>query len=183
MILLFEKEKYSKLFTKVLPYRWHKPRKTHIKADFHITKKDKVVVNFVQRIQENDYEIDFTRTSPHTGKQTAVKTGGGHVLEIYSTFLYIVKDFIIKHKPVRLVMWALEASPNDSRVRFYDRFLKDVFPSNTGYTLESRMDIGGSIAYVMIPKEEKESEQEEQEREEEKKQNDNPENSKKLKDS
>lgn len=150
-ILLLEDAQHSKLFNRVLPFRWHRATKKHIKADFHLEKNDKVVVTFTRMEKENDWELDFSRTSPFTKKQTIVKTGSGHALEVYSTVLFIISEFCAKHNPMRLVMWALESKENDSRVRLYDRMTRSL-PDQIGYKLESRIDIGGSIAYVIMPK-------------------------------
>lgn len=133
----------------VLSWKWHEKTPKSFRATFTVDKNDEVEVKFTHRdTDDNDWEVEFSRTSPFSDKHTVTATGTGHAFEIFSTFTYILIKFVQEVKPASLMIWALERNDKDSRTKLYDRLMKKL-PKKHGYSLSDRVDFGGSVVWVL----------------------------------
>lgn len=133
----------------ILSWQWHKKTPDEFRTNFTVKSKDYVNVVFTRRdTEENDWELEFTRTSPYTKQQTVVATASGHSFEILATVFHIILHFVKDVKPDSIMIWSLERRKNDPRTKLYDKMFNSL-PEKFGYTLDGRADVGGSVVWII----------------------------------
>ena len=133
----------------ILSWKWQKKTPDEFKARFTVQSNDHVDVVFTRRdTEENDWELEFTRTSPFNKQQTVVATAGGHAFEILATVFHIILHFVKDVKPDSVMIWSLERRKNDPRTKLYDKMFNSL-PEKFGYKLDARTDVGGSVVWII----------------------------------
>jgi hypothetical protein len=133
----------------ILSWKWHKKTPDEFKATFTVKSNDHVNVVFTRRdTVDNDWELEFTRTSPVTKQQTVIATASGHAFEIFATVFNIILHFVKDVEPDSVMVWSLERRKNDPRTKLYDKMFS-ILPEKFGYKLDGRADVGGSVVWIL----------------------------------
>jgi len=146
--------KLNEVFSKIQSYKWtvHGPE-VH-QAEFSVKKDDKIRVTFKKLdFSKNDWEVDFARSNIDTKHDfTTARLSTGFSYEIFSTVFEIIKDFVKDARPYSLWITGIEKGwKRDSRTKLYDTMTK-LLPQKIGYKLTHRQDLGGSVVWVLEPK-------------------------------
>lgn len=147
-------EQVNEVFSKIQSYKWtvHGPE-VH-QAEFSVKKDDKIRVTFKKLdFSKNDWEVDFARSNIDTKHDfTTARLSTGFSYEIFSTVFEIIKDFVKDARPHSLWITGIEKGGKaDSRTKLYDTMTK-LLPQKIGYKLTHRQDLGGSVVWVLEPK-------------------------------
>lgn len=144
----------NEVFSKVKSYKWtvHGPEINQ--AEFEVDKNDKIRVTFKKLdASKNDWEVDFARSNMDTKHDfTTARLTTGFSYEILSTVLEAIKEFVKDMRPDSLWITGIgKGDKSDSRTKLYDTMTK-LLPQKIGYKLTHRQDLGGSVVWVLQPK-------------------------------
>lgn len=147
-------EKINEVFGSVINHKWIVKGPRVNQAEFEVSKNDKVRVTFKKLdASKNDWEVDFARANMDTKNDfTTARITTGFSYEILSTVLETIKEFVKEIHPDSLWITGIEkGKTSDSRTKLYDTMTK-ILPHKIDYKLTHREDLGGSVIWVLQPK-------------------------------
>lgn len=131
------------LFDRPAQWKMTANRPSYVEYKSNVNDKN-LTVSFYFDDDDNHWSVTFA-----TDLGTDV-TGEGDEVVIFSTVLDIIDDFVSLKDPEKIFFMAdKNKTGRDSRIRLYDRLIRQYVPS-IGFKLEDRYEYMGTIVYTLV---------------------------------
>jgi len=141
------KQYLTELFDKPAPFKWKEKDDSFWRGTFNIGKNGfEVTANL---LEEDVWDVSFARTDRGLWKYDA--SGDGDEIKVFSTVIAMIKEFVLKQKPLELDIAASKTDTDDaSRVSLYKKLIKTQ-AGKFGYKL-TKLDDTSETTYFSLKK-------------------------------